>query len=318
MKINRQEAFPQLPDNTQKYLQRYFWGRGKNEQQIKDLIAQKRAIFQKEGLDVDVVQALSSICIAGLVSKSIDYTTTFGSDVMSASLKGLPVRGLMAMHTGSDYGFLARKDIADFKGFENTEAVFLRFGKNFLSNGYSDPYNNPSLRSCLLRIPNSLNSKCLTKQSGSEQAMVRVVNQWDYKRPSIGNLMGSFYNFLVSERIKSERRINRPGYCNKKRPNHEIQWIENLLQTPLKDHRKYCLWRILVPYLLNVRKLPVVEVGLLLETWCMKSNYIRKLDFDPHKKIKENIRNARDYLPVSKVKLKGDNIEIYNIIIQLN
>src|ERR1700730_16993481 len=66
---------------------------------IAPLIAQKRAIFQKEGLDVDVVQALSSICIAGLVSKSIDYTTTFGSDVMSASLKGLPIRGLMAMHT---------------------------------------------------------------------------------------------------------------------------------------------------------------------------------------------------------------------------
>jgi hypothetical protein len=37
MKINRQEAFPQLPDNTQKYLQRYFWGNGKNEQQVKDL-----------------------------------------------------------------------------------------------------------------------------------------------------------------------------------------------------------------------------------------------------------------------------------------
>src|SRR5713226_9015825 len=52
---------------------------------ISPLVAQKRGIFKKEGLDVDVVQALSSICIAGLVSKSIDYTTTFGGDVMSAS-----------------------------------------------------------------------------------------------------------------------------------------------------------------------------------------------------------------------------------------
>lgn len=39
----RQEAFPYLPDNTQKYLQRYFWGKGKNEQQVKDLITQKRS-----------------------------------------------------------------------------------------------------------------------------------------------------------------------------------------------------------------------------------------------------------------------------------
>lgn len=95
---------------------------------IAPLVAQKKAIFQKEGLDVDVVQALSSVCIAGLVSKSIDYTTTFGSDVMSASLKGLPVRGLMAMHTGSDYGFLARKDIADFKDLSGKTVGVSRVG----------------------------------------------------------------------------------------------------------------------------------------------------------------------------------------------
>jgi ribosomal peptide maturation radical SAM protein 1 len=39
----RLEAFPQLPDNTRQYLQRYFWGKGENEQRVKDLIAQKRS-----------------------------------------------------------------------------------------------------------------------------------------------------------------------------------------------------------------------------------------------------------------------------------
>lgn len=38
----REQAFPQLPDNTEKYLQRYFWGKGEDERKIKDLIAQKR------------------------------------------------------------------------------------------------------------------------------------------------------------------------------------------------------------------------------------------------------------------------------------
>jgi ribosomal peptide maturation radical SAM protein 1 len=38
----RQEAFPQLPDNTEKYIHRYFWGKSGDEQQVKDLIAQKR------------------------------------------------------------------------------------------------------------------------------------------------------------------------------------------------------------------------------------------------------------------------------------
>lgn len=95
---------------------------------IAPLVAQKEGIFKNEGLEVDVVQALSSVCIAGLVSKSIDYTTTFGTDVMSASLKGLPVRGVMAMHTGSDYGFLARKDIADFKDLAGKTVGVSRIG----------------------------------------------------------------------------------------------------------------------------------------------------------------------------------------------
>jgi hypothetical protein len=42
-----------------------------------------------------------------------------------------------------------------------------------------------------------------------------------------------------------------------------IRWIENLLQTPLDDYRKYVIWRILVPYLINIRKYSTdkVEVG---------------------------------------------------------
>jgi hypothetical protein len=36
-----------------------------------------------------------------------------------------------------------------------------------------------------------------------------------------------------------------------------IKWIEKgILEHPLPDHRKYIIWRILSPYLLNVRKLP--------------------------------------------------------------
>jgi ribosomal peptide maturation radical SAM protein 1 len=38
----RQEAFPELPDNTEKYLRRYFWRKTERAQQVKNLIAQKR------------------------------------------------------------------------------------------------------------------------------------------------------------------------------------------------------------------------------------------------------------------------------------
>jgi ribosomal peptide maturation radical SAM protein 1 len=38
----RQQAFPQLPDNTEKYLQRYFWSKSGDEERVKDTIAQMR------------------------------------------------------------------------------------------------------------------------------------------------------------------------------------------------------------------------------------------------------------------------------------
>src|ERR1051325_2432465 len=38
----RQQAFPELPDNSEKYLQRFFWGKGPYEQQVKEMIEQKR------------------------------------------------------------------------------------------------------------------------------------------------------------------------------------------------------------------------------------------------------------------------------------
>jgi hypothetical protein len=41
---------------------------------------------------------------------------------------------------------------------------------------------------------------------------------------------------------------------------NKIKWIEKgLLENPLFDHRKYVIWRVLSPYLLNVKKLPKEE-----------------------------------------------------------
>jgi hypothetical protein len=34
-----------------------------------------------------------------------------------------------------------------------------------------------------------------------------------------------------------------------------IPWIEKLLQTPIQDYRKFSGWRILSPYLMNVKRL---------------------------------------------------------------
>src|ERR1700746_1510044 len=37
----RRQAFPELPDNTDKYLRRYFWGKTREQQHVKQMIEQK-------------------------------------------------------------------------------------------------------------------------------------------------------------------------------------------------------------------------------------------------------------------------------------
>ena len=92
-------------------------------------------------------------------------------------------------------------------------------------------------------------------------------------------------------------------------------WIEGLLQTPLSDYRKYCIWRILTPYLLNIRKLPMQEVTNTIRNWLNRCNQLRRLDFNYKQKIKDGIEGAkRGYLPISLSKLKEENSGLYTVL----
>ena len=61
----------------------------------------------------------------------------------------------------------------------------------------------------------------------------------------------------------------------------QYEWIEKLLETPIEDGRKYALWKILCPYLVNIKKLEYEQSFEILKTWLEKCNTIRKLDFNP-------------------------------------
>src|SRR5829696_1051302 len=127
----------------------------------------------------------------------------------------------------------------EFKRFGNPFDKFMRFAKDYLSNGKADKNNFPGLRSCLLRVPNSINSKYDTK--------VRIIQEWDGYRPDIRLLLGDFHVYLVDEENKRKKYNNdnlakSNSFINQ--TNNRIEWIEKLLQTPIEDQRKYCLWRI--------------------------------------------------------------------------
>ena len=133
----------------------------------------------------------------------------------------------------------------------NLTTKFMRFAEGFFTNRKSDPQHGPSVNSCLLRIPGSYNSKC-TNNDGE----VQVIQEWDGERQAFNYLLREFRKFLINESIREHPLMHRKVIPSKREASEiRILWIEKLLRNPIPDHRKYVIWRILAPYLINIRKL---------------------------------------------------------------
>jgi hypothetical protein len=63
--------------------------------------------------------------------------------------------------------------------------------------------------------------------------------------------------FRTSEAIKNIQRRRKAEQKSKKfrrrlGDKNTVGWIEKLLDKPLDDFRKYCIWRIFAPYFIDV------------------------------------------------------------------
>lgn len=76
------------------------------------------------------------------------------------------------------------------------------------------------------------------------------------------------------------------------------------------------MWRILAPYLINIRKCSADEASKIIKDWLDRCSQLRGLEFNPYHVIKYNIDSAKrnGYLPRSLKKLKTDDTYFYNII----
>jgi Primase X len=93
---------------------------------------------------------------------------------------------------------------------------------------------------------------------------------------------------------------------------NKISWIERLLDTPLADNRKYCVWRILTPYLLNKRKMPSHVAFNIIQEWLHRCNKLRRLDFNMQYRVNDSIERAvSKYMPVAYDKLREENPDLY-------
>lgn len=226
-----------------------------------------------------------------------------------------------------------------FAKFQDPSKQFLRFVKDFISYNKADISNNPSFKSCLLRIPNSINSKCLVQDTNAQnhitnnqnKSCVKIIQKWDGYRPSIKYLLRDFLHYLINQEIRKRKRLKKevskkakynqlllpslPSLSsfprNKERT--EIKWIEHLLEIPIIDYRKHTISLILASYLVNVKKISYKESMCILTDWLSRCNQVRKLDFDPDHLIRSSLNTAisKGIPPMKLETLKNRNILVY-------
>lgn len=203
-----------------------------------------------------------------------------------------------------------------FSDFDQPSKTFLRFAERYLSGNKSDPSHNPSLKSCMIRIPGSYNSKCIQEGRYSE---VKVIQRWNGLRPKINLLLGSFYAYLVDEKLKENERREQSRYHFKNKysnSSNTILWIEKLLQTPIEDYRKNAVSLIIAPYLINIKKLSYEEALNIIDDWLNKCSSLRQLDYGFSYKVKYALQTSikNGYKPLKMESLKIKNQILYDFL----
>ena len=227
------------------------------------------------------------------------------------------------------------EQMSEFNKYKEPSKLFLRFAEWYLSNGKADSehYHTVSFKNCLLRIPGSYNSKNMSQ--------VSIVQKWNgISKVPLDLIYGKFLAYLIDQGSKVAKHDDNNKNCialsenaakyvyiarkssGLSRKQTTIDWIELLLQTPLPEHRKYCIWRILAPYFINVKHLSFDSSYDKIYQWLDRCSQLKVLDFDPKTKISDSLHRAINtgYLPISfdnplkSRTLKSDNRQLYDIL----
>jgi hypothetical protein len=197
-------------------------------------------------------------------------------------------------------------------------SIFMQFAEGFFTDRKQDAQHNPTVKSCLLRIPYTLNSKCKGEEIAAVGEEVTIIQKWNGHRPPINYLLRDFRRYLINERIEElQRHKQTKNYSqDTSHSNNVIPWIEKLMQTPIEDHRKFAVWRILAPYLIKVKKESYENAFKTIKDWLDRCNSLRQLDFNSNYRLKYDLKNAMrvSYFPTSLEKLKVENRELYDML----
>jgi hypothetical protein len=216
--------------------------------------------------------------------------------------------------------------------------LFLWFAEGYITQGEYDGGHKPSVRSAMIRVPGSYNSKYIGKDEvGSDddlaKAEVKIEQRWDgVTRPHILFLLGAFYRDLGDSyrkqarkqakayRVKSQamaaqmalyRTLNKMpvadhiaaqafGEGAHSQYAHTKYWyIDKLLQTPLEDFRKRSVDLLLAPFLITVKGMSDAVAETMIMNWLQRCNALKPLDFDAEERIRSKIIDMRAALQTS-------------------
>ena len=74
----------------------------------------------------------------------------------------------------------------------------MQFTERFFTGDRNDCNHNPTIKSCLVRIPGTINSKL----SNENDNIVKIVQEWDGYTPPINYILREFRRYLIQEKIK--------------------------------------------------------------------------------------------------------------------
>ena len=177
---------------------------------------------------------------------------------------------------------------------EELAKLFLLFTSRYFSNKKSDSGNHPSLKSCLIRIPASINSK-----NGKK---VEIQMFWDKKRIDVEALPFQHHvSGIIRKEIRWKTRTR--NFSSK-----DTSYIEKLLKRNLKAGRHRACDLIILPYLLNVKKLPIDET--IDRVYNYFSGHIPKQEIQyKAKRVFE-----KGILSYNLAKMKDDDSELYDLV----
>ena len=93
-----------------------------------------------------------------------------------------------------------------------------------VTNKKGDPQHHPTINSCFVRIPGTVNSKC--------GQVVKIIQMWDGQRPGINYLLHDFRRWLIVEKLEQLRLSKNSKKTRLETINLIKIWcIERLLQT---------------------------------------------------------------------------------------